>query len=314
MPATPNYLWKNGELVPWDQATVHASTLGWSTMGAVFEGIKAYWNPARAELYGLHFAEHFQRFVQSMRLMRMQLNFTAADFLPAAQELLRANDCREDTYVRPLAYHGDADWFGSLLDKRTDVIMWTAPFHSILGTGRAIRACVSSWTRLADNQMSPRIKAIANYQNSRMALIEAQLRGYDQPILLNPAGKVTEGPASCLFMVRNGVAITPHLTSGILESVTRDALLRLCREVLDLPVAERAIDRTELYIAEELFLCGTGGEVTPIREIDDYVVGNGQVGPLTARIEAAYHAVVRGDAPEFAEWRTPIWAPAAVGV
>ncbi len=307
------YMWIDGHLVPWEEATVHASTLGWSTMGAVFEGIKAYWNADQQELYGWQFREHYQRFAASMKLMRMQVPFSVDDLVQASVELLRANACRTDTYVRPIAWHREATWFGSMLGEPASVAISTAPFTSVLGSGKAIRAMVSSWTRLSDNMMSPRIKCISNYQNSRMALIEANLRGYDQPIILNALGKVAEGPASCLFIVRHGVAITPSITSGVLESITRDTILQLCCERLGIPTMEREIDRTELYIADEVFFCGTGAEITPVSSVDDYVIGDGGIGPVTRAIEQAFHDLVRGRSPDYAHWRTPVYRSAAVG-
>jgi len=317
----------DGRLVPWAEASVHPSRLGWSTIGAVFEGIKAYWNPSavpsgetpssgqaevQGELYGWQFAEHYRRFQQSMRLERMRPEFTPEQLVEASCELLRANECRGDTYVRPLAWHPDVTWFGHNEESRTGIVITTAPFTSILGTGKAIRACVSSWTRVGDNQLSPRIKCLSNYQNSRKALLEAVLDGYDQPIILNLQGKVTEGPASCVFIVRDGVVITPALTSGILESITRTAVLRLCREELGIPAEEREVDRTELYVAEEIFFCGTGAEITPVGEVDHYKVGDGGVGPITARIERLFHDVVRGRHSGYGDWRIPIYEGAKV--
>ncbi|MDQ3699288.1 MAG: aminotransferase class IV [Chloroflexota bacterium] len=312
-PQAPKYLWMDGKLVPWAQATIHASLLGWSTMGAVFEGIKAYWSAAEGELYGWQFAEHYRRFADSMHLQRMRPAFTSEQLVAASADLLRANECREDTYVRPLAWHADATWFGHLEDSRTGIVITTAPFTSILGTGRATRACVSSWTRVGDNQLSPRVKCISNYQNSRLALLEATLNGYDQPILLNSVGKVTEGPASCIFIVRDGVTITPSLTSGVLESITRTVVLRFCRDELGLPTQEREVDRTELYIADEVFFCGTGAEITPVASVDHYRVGDGGVGPLTGRIERLFHDVVRGRHAGYAFWRSPLYATGRAG-
>jgi branched-chain amino acid aminotransferase len=214
--------------------------------------------------------------------------------------------------VRPLAWHADATWFGHHEESRTGIVITTAPFTSILGSGKAIRACVSSWTRVGDNQLSPRIKCLSNYQNSRKALLEAVLDGYDQPIILNAQGKVTEGPASCVFIVRDGVVITPALTSGILESITRTAVLRLCKEELGVPTQEREVDRTELYVAKEIFFCGTGAEIMPVGEVDHYVVGAGGVGPITSRIERVFHDVVRGRKPGYDFWRVPIYQAAKV--
>lgn len=308
--APPAFLWMDGEVLPWEQATIHASRLGWSTMGAVFEGIKAYWNADVGELYGWQFAEHYQRFASSMRLERMRPDFTPEQLVQASCDLLRANGYREDVYVRPLAWHSDATWFGHLEDSRTGIVITTAPFKTILGSGKAIRACVSSWTRVGDNQLSPRIKCISNYQNSRMALLEATLNGFDSPILLNAQGKVTEGPASCIFIVRDGVVTTPSLTSGILESITRTAILRLCRDELGLATQEREVDRTELYIADEVFFCGTGAEITPVGSVDHYTVGTGGVGPITSRIERLFHSVIRAQHHGYSFWRTPIYGTA----
>jgi branched-chain amino acid aminotransferase len=302
------YVWIDGELVPWDQATVHVTKLGWSTMGAVFEGISAYWNPEQEQLYGLQFAEHYARFLNSMKLMRMETRFSVGDLVQASIDLLRAEEVREDVRIRPLAYHSEGTWFGTLLDSPTSIVISVAPFTSGLGTGQRLRACVSSWDRISDNQLSPRIKCISNYQNSRMALIEATLRGYDQPIILNSQGKVTEGPASCLFIVRNGVAITPSITSGILESITRQSILQICREVLGIPTQEREIDRTELYIADEVFFCGTGAEIRSVVSVDDYVIGSGEIGPITSAIESYYHDIVRGRENRYAHWRVAIYS------
>ena len=311
-PKTPKFLWMDGQLVPWEEASVHPSRLGWSTIGAVFEGIKAYWNDGDQELYGWQLAEHYARFQQSMRFERMRPEFTPTQLVEASCELLRANGCREDTYVRPLAWHPDVTWFGHHEESRTGIVITTAPFTSILGSGKTVRTCVSTWTRVGDNQLSPRVKCLSNYQNSRKALLEAVLDGYDQPIILNALGKVTEGPASCVFLVRDGVVITPALTSGILESITRTAVLRLCQEELGLRTQEREVDRTELYVADELFFCGTGAEIMPISEVDHYVAGDGGVGEITGKVEKLFHEVVRGRHSGYGEWRIPVYAGAKV--
>jgi branched-chain amino acid aminotransferase len=313
MPEHAKYLWWNGKLVPWGEAKVHVTVLGWSTLGAVFEGIKAYWNEQQQELYALQFAEHYDRFLDSMRLQRMALRWSARELVEASVELLRANEIKRDAYVRPIAYFGEATWFSTCAESSTDVLIWTTPFQPVLGSGRTFKACVSSWTRLNDNMMSPRIKCISNYQNSRTALIEANRHGYDFPILLNDRHKVTEGPAACLFIVRDGVAITPAITSGILESVTRRTLLQMCPEDLGIPTEEREVDRTELYVADEVFFCGTGAEIQPVVEVDGYQVGGGEIGPITRRIETAYHEMVRGRS-RHAHWRTPVYGNMAARV
>ncbi|NBX46456.1 MAG: hypothetical protein EBT22_04450 [Chloroflexi bacterium] len=215
----PAYLWRDGHILPWAEANVHASSLGWSTMAAVFEGIKAYANPHTGVQWGWQFAEHYQRFAQSMRLQRMRPEFTPVELADISRELLRANGHTGDTYIRPLAWLSDVTWFTDGESSRTSIVIITEPFSSHLRTGRTVKSCISTWIRVGDNQLSPRVKCISNYQNSRLALIEAKRNGFDQPILLNQAGKVTEGPASCLFLVRDGVMITPSLTSGVLSTV-----------------------------------------------------------------------------------------------
>src|SRR5437867_2155173 len=294
MASPPRFLWWNGRIVPWNDATVHLTALGWSTIGAVFEGIKAYWNDEDRELYGLQFAEHYERFLDSMRFQRMEPRWPVEELVEVSAELLRANDVREDSYLRPMAYFGDTTWFSTGLESPTHCFIWTAPFRSGLGLRTTVRACVSSWTRLSDTMMPPRIKCLSNYQNSRMALIDAQRQGCDYPILLNDHGKVTEGPASCLFIVRGGVAVTPSLASGILESITRRTVLKLCYEDLKIPVQEREVDRSELYLAEEVFFCGTGAVIKPVGEVDGYSIGGGKIGPVTTRIEGLFHDLVRG--------------------
>jgi branched-chain amino acid aminotransferase len=309
----PTYLWLNGEILRWENATIHISDIGWSTQAAVFEGMKAYWNADQNELFCFRFPEHLVRFANSMKIQRMICQWTPDELLAASLELLRANETRVDTYVRPLTYLADTAGFGALPENPAHVLITTRPFQTGLGTGRTTTAGVSSWTRISDNVISPRIKCIANYQNSRLAMIEARQHGYDDGIILNAQGKVSEGPGACIFIVRNGVAITPPVTSGILESITRDTVLRICQETLGIPTLERDVDRTELYIADEVFFCGTGAEIKSVSAIDGYRVGTGAPGPITSRVESLYHAMVRGHDHTHDDWNLPVWAKAAVG-
>ena len=309
MASTPDkFVWIDGELTPWDQATVHISHLGWSTVAAVFDSINAYWNAQHRQLYALQLTEHLHRLLQSMKIMRLQTDLALEDLAEGALDLLRANGYRKDCRVRPVAYQPDADWFGTWTESRTSIFMTTAARKSWLGRQVGLRAGVSSWTRISDNSLSPRVKGISNYQNSRLALLEANLRGYDQPILLNAAGKVAESATACVFIVRDGRLITPSVTSGILESITRRSVIRLATELLNLPVQEREVDRTEMYIAEEMFLCGTNAEIRPIISIDDYQVGDGVAGPVTQRLTGLLNDLVRGNDSRFPEWRRPVYA------
>jgi len=309
----PTYLWWNGECRPWHDATVHVTELGWSTVNAVFEGIRGYWDDRTEELYVFRLPEHLKRFAESMKLVRYRPDYTAEQLTDAIIDLLRANDTREDTYIRPLAYTADtSNRRFSQVATDAAVLINTQPMASHLLTGVTNTAKVSSWRRISEDVMPPRIKNISNYRNSQLAAWEARLDGYDTAILLNDQGKVTEGPGACLVLVRDGRLITPDIASGILESITRDALLVLGRELLGLEVVERPVDRTELYLAEELFTCGTAAEITPIVGVDKYEIGRGQPGPITAALEQALHDVLRGREERFSHWRTPVGVRVAV--
>ncbi|MBI3732922.1 MAG: branched-chain amino acid transaminase [Chloroflexi bacterium] len=306
-PAHPKYVWWNGELVEWDHATVHVTAMEWVGVSAVFEGIKAYANPEEEKAYVFRLSEHMQRFDESMRLMRMEPEWNAEQLSESVLALLRANGVREDTYIRPFAYRGRGGRsFRSASENAPSILINTHPFTTTLKTGKTITTGVSSWTRISDNVMPPRVKAVANYQNSQLAWQEVMRNGYDDAIILNERHKVAEAPGACVMLVKRGRVITPPVTAGVLESITRSTLLQMFEEQLGTRTEEREVDRTELYLADEVFLCGTGAEVTPVVSVDRYPVGNGQIGPITSRMIDLYHDVVRGlDAP-YDPWRTAI--------
>jgi branched-chain amino acid aminotransferase len=305
--AHPTYLWWNGRQMPWEDATVHVTDLAWSTVGAVFEGIRGYWNEDEQELYVFRLREHMQRLLESMRLVRLPQTYSVDELIDASLKLLRENDAREDTYIRPLAYSLNSSG-KRLSDAAVELglLINTNAMPSQLSSGKTVRLKVSSWTRISDNVMPPRIKNISNYRNGQLASMEAQADGYDNALLLGPHGKVSEAPGACVMMVRKGKLVTPPVTDGILESITRDAILTMASEALDMPVVERSVDRTELYLADEVFLCGTAFEVTPVAEIDRYHIGTGKIGPFTERLQALLEGVLRGTERGFADWRTPV--------
>ncbi|MDW8060459.1 MAG: branched-chain amino acid transaminase [Thermomicrobium sp.] len=304
--AHPRYLWWNGRQVRWEEATVHVTELAWSTVGAVFEGIRAYWNADAGEAYVFRLREHLERLLRSMRLVRLATRWGIGELTEAILQLLRANECREDTYIQPVAYRAAGPRTLSGFSEESGLYITTRPMPSHLLSGKVARAKVSSWRRIADDVMPPRVKNVSNYRNGQLAAMEAQLDGYDQAILLNDQGKVAEAPGACIMLVRGGRLITPDVTQSILESITRDSLLRLAREELGLTTEERAVDRTELYVAEEVFLCGTAAEITVIGEVDRYPIGDGAAGPVTRALERLYHDIARGIDPRRPEWRTPV--------
>ena len=310
----PEYLWWKGEQRRWDDANVHVSELGWSTVGAVFEGIRAYWSEADGELYVYRLREHLERLHRSMRLVRLPIDYSVDELTDAIVALLRANETREDTYVYPLAYTDDS--YTSRFDQlgqKTGLVIHTKPFPSHLGSGLKYDARVSSWRRISEDVMPPRVKNLSNYRNGQLARLEALQDGYNTAILLNQQGKVSEAPGACVMHVRDGRLITPDLTQSVLESITRDALLTLAREVVGLDVEERTVDRTELYMADEIFICGTAAEITPIASIDKYQVGDGEIGPITRRLETAFEDTLRAREARYTAWRTPVGAPVPAG-
>jgi branched-chain amino acid aminotransferase len=301
----PKYLLMNGELVAYDDARVHVLSTAFKYVASVFEGLRAYWNEAEGELYGFRLLDHFQRLVESLRICRMASPVDVDGYLADLVRLMRANDLREDLHMRVSAYV-DADDGGLASFEPISISMAALPMRRYFSK-EGLDVQVSSWTRISDATMPPRVKAVANYQNSRLALLQARADGYDDAILRSSQGKVTEGPGYAVFMLRGGRLITPPVTAGILESITRDSIMALAPG-LGLDVQEREIDRTELYVADELFFCGSAAEVTPILSVDRIPVGSGTVGQRTRGLLTAFLATVRGETADTRGWLTPVFA------
>jgi branched-chain amino acid aminotransferase len=308
IPFKPRFLWRSGELVAWDAATIHVTSIGHASVSSVFEGIKAYWNADEEELFVFRLEEHIDRFLDSIRLVRLRNRFSRDEIIEAVLTLLRANETRADVYIRPWIYAtGLVREMMMPPDNDAELVIDTWWFNSRMLTERACTAMITSWARIDESSMPPRIKAFSNYHNGRLGIIEARTRGADWPIFLNRNYKVTEGPASCIGMIKRGVFYTPPLTSGILDSITRSTFLTLIPEMLGIPVVERDIDRTELYLADELFFLGTGWEVLPIGEVDGMKIGDGSMGRYTRQLDRAYHDLVRGKTASHPEWRRALY-------
>lgn len=303
----PEYAWLDGQMVPWDEARIHIHTEAIMRGTTVFEGLRAYWNSDQEQLYLFRLPEHMRRLAQSMKMMRMTLPYSVDVMSKALLELLVVNRVREDVHARPTVYLGEGKPFGYLPGEiRCGAFITAVPSPTLKRVWDGISACVSTWRRLPDIVMPPRIKAGANYQNSRMAIVEAQVNGYDNAILLDERGKVTEGPGACIFLVRDGIPITPPITGSILESITRATVIELLARELSLRTVEREVDRTELYVADEVFYCGTAWEITPVTSVDRLPVGDGKVGPITEDLQSRYFDVVRGVNQTYSEWLTPV--------
>jgi len=296
-------IWMNGKVVPGEQAVLPVNSAAVFYATNCFEGLRAYWNATDGEMYGFRLAEHFARLRESMKMMRFTVPYSDVDLYEAVREVLTVNEVREDVHMHMVAYV-----LGTGLDATTPTGLYINPRRRpSVPTG--LRACVSSWTRTNDNAIPIRLKSGSNYQNGRLATLQAKADGYDSPILLNQTGTVAEGTGATFFMVRRGVLLTPPLTADILESITRTTLLQDVIPDLGLEVQEREIARTELYVADEAFFCGSGYEITPILSIDRFPLGTGEVGPITKKLSKAYMDLVRGIDKRHPEWRTPVYKP-----
>jgi branched-chain amino acid aminotransferase len=307
--AHPRYLLRNGELIAYEKATVHVLSTAMKYGAIVFEGFRAYWNESQGELYCFRLHDHFQRMVGSLRISRIPGATDVDAYVDDLLGLIRANELRQDLHIRVQAFVEADD--GSLSSVEPVTVTMAAMPMGRYFRHEGLHVQVSSWRRISDSTMPPRVKTVPNYHNSRLALLQARVDGYDDAILLTSDGHVAEGPGYALFMIRDGLVVTPPSTDGILESITRHSIITLARRA-GLTVVERSIDRTELYLAEELFFCGTAAEVTPILSVDRHAVGEGSPGQRTGQLIEAYRAVTIGEVADELGWRTPVYAGAAV--
>lgn len=299
-------IWLKGEILNVNDAKINVLAPTSQFGLNVFEGIPCYWNEEEKQLYAFRLEEHYDRLLRSAKLLQLDCNYTKDDFKKAFVDVIKANEYDENLSVRQTLF---VDGFGSW-GSEGPVEMFVAPIPrgktSAEYNKKGLNCCVTSWRRISDDVLSPRIKCGANYINSRVGQREALRNGYDTCIFLNEAGKVSEGPGSCFFIVKNGAVITPQLTDSVLESITRDSVIQIAKSK-GLSVVERSIDRTELYTCDEAFLCGSAMEVTPVLSIDKYAIGTGNTGVITKDIHMAYLDIVRGKNEEFRDWVTPIY-------
>lgn len=297
------FIWFKGEIANVNDAKINVLAPTAQFGLNVFEGIPCYWNDEEKQLYAFRLHDHYARLLRSASLLQLDSPYTEEDMMKALIDIVKANEYAENISVRQTLF---VDGFGSW-GSEGPVEMFVAPIPkgktSAEYNKKGLNCCIASWTRINDNSLSPRIKCGANYINSRMGQREALRNGYDTCIFLNEAGKVSEGPGSCFFIVKNEVLITPPLTDSVLESITRDTIIKLA-EKLSIEVVERSIDRTELYTCNEAFLCGSAMEITAVLSVDRYVVNSEKVGRITNELHKAYLEAAVGRAQE---WITPIY-------
>jgi branched-chain amino acid aminotransferase len=296
-----------GEFVPLREANINVMTHGFNYGTGVFEGIRAYWNGDEEQLFALELIAHYERIRNSARLLMMDVKQSAQELADITVELLRRDGLREDVYIRPIVYKSSETIGVRLHNLDSEITIFGVPFGQYIDTEGGVRAQVSSWRRTDDNAVPARGKITGAYVNSALAKSEAQLNGYDEAIVLTADGHVSEGSAENIFLIKDRTLVTPAATDNILEGITRRRLIEIARTRLELPVVERSVDRTELYAADEIFLCGTGAQISPVIEVDRRAVGSGRPGTITRELSRIYFDAVRGKVPEYREWLTPVY-------
>ena len=301
------YAFFEKDFVPLEDANINVMTHAFLYGTACFEGIRAYWSDEENQLLVFRMREHYERIVNSCKILRIKPGYTVDELCQITLELLRRNGDRQDVYIRPVFYKSTPA-IGVKLDGLDDsFLVFSIPFGDYLDMNRGLRARVSSWRHLEDNMIPMRAKVNGAYVNAALAKDEALQDGYDEAIFLASDGHVSEGSAENIFIVRGGKLITSSVTADILEGITRNTVIHVAREDLGIPIVERPIDRTELYVADEAFFVGTGAQVCPIAEIDHRPVGDGTIGPISRRIQSYYFDVVKGKVGKYREWCAPVY-------
>ncbi|MFY0545219.1 branched-chain amino acid transaminase [Brevibacillus sp. H7] len=301
-----SYAYFEGKIVPLQDANVSIATHAFNYGTGVFEGIRAYWNSTHEELYVLKGPEHYVRMLQSCRILKIRIPETVEQLMETTVEILQRSEYREDVYIRPLAYKADPVVKVKLSGIRDACSIFTVPLGDYLDVNKGLHVGISPWRRLDDNAIPTRAKATGSYINAALAVDDLLESGFDDGIMLTPDGHVAEGTASNLFMVRGDKLITSPVSDAILEGITRTTLLELAQDA-GMKIEVRSIDRTELYVADELFMCGTGVQVAPVTKVDHRPVGSGRPGDKTLTLQKLYFDAVRGNNPAYRHWLTPVY-------
>lgn len=299
------FIWKNGELVPWADATTHVLSHSLHYGSAVFEGIRCYKDPDSDKSFVFRLEDHMERLLRSCKIAAIEIDYTVEELCQATVEVIKANKLPA-CYIRPLVYRGYGVMGVDPSGAPTDVIIACWPWDSYLGSdalANGVAVGISSWRQRSNNSIPPAMKATASYMNSLLAKLEAKEHGYTEAIMLNEEGLVCEGTGENLFIVRDGVLMTPPLSDGVLEGITRDSVLCIADE-LEIPAGEESLTRSDLYVADEVFMTGSAAELTPIGSVDGRTVG--KPGEITRRLQERFFEIVYGKAEEYAEWLTPL--------
>jgi branched-chain amino acid aminotransferase len=302
----PKNAYFQGKIVPYSEAKVGVATHALNYGTAVFGGIRGYWNEEKERLFVFRPRDHFQRFLNSCRIMCMDFKHTPESLIDLTLELLHRDAYRQDIYIRPLAYKSEEGIGVRLHDLKEDLTIFALPFGQYVKNDTSAHVTISSWRRIDDNMIPARGKISGAYASSALIKTDAARAGFDEALVLTQEGHLTEGSAMNIFMVRDGILVTPPVTDNILEGITRHSVMELARNELGLTVVERQIDRTEVYICEELLLTGTAAQVTVVTKVDYRPIGKGVMGPIAEQLRKLFLEIVHGNNPKYALWNVTV--------
>ncbi len=303
----PGVIFFNGEFVSEEEAKISVKTHAFNYGTGVFEGIRAFWNDKKEQLFVLALKEHLSRFKNSCKILHISLPYSIEELTEIVLKLLQTNQYRQDVYIRPLAYISSEKIGVKLVELDYGLTIFAVPFGSYYRDEEQVKAIVSSWRRISDNAIPARAKCCGAYVNSALAKSEALLAGFDEAIVLNEDGHVAEASAANIFIIRDGVVVTPPVTSNILEGITREIVISLLQNELLIEVQERNIDRTELYVADEIFVTGTACNISAVVEVDQRKIGDGKIGKITKSLRELYFEIVRGENQKYSFLLTPVY-------
>lgn len=302
----PKFAFFEGKIVPFSEAKISVATHAFNYGTSVFGGMRAYWNDERKKLYSFRPWDHFHRLLHSARLLCMEVSYDEESLIQIMFDLLHAEQWTQDIYLRPTFYKSDMGIGVRLHDLKDDLTMWSLPFQKYIKNDTNAHVTISSWRRIDDNVIPARGKISGAYVNSALIKTDAARSGFDEALVLDQNGHVSEGSAMNVFMVRDGVVVTPPVSENILEGITRRSVMELIRNEIGLPIAERPIDRTETTICDEFFMTGTAAQVVAVTRVDHRPVGKGTMGPVVSKIRELFEDVVRGRNEKYKHWVTEI--------
>jgi branched-chain amino acid aminotransferase len=295
-----------GKIVPWSEAKINIATHGFLYGTSVFSGMRAYWNEDKKKLYVFRPFDHYRRLLDSARMMAMDIPYDEEGLIDLTMNLLRIDDWKQDVYLRPTVYKADMGIGVRLHNLRDEFCMFVMPFEKYVSNDTDAHVTFSSWRRIDDNAIPARGKVAGAYANSALIKTDANRAGFDEALALDNNGHVSEGSAMNIFMVRDGMVITPPVTDNILEGITRRSVIELARNEMGLEVLERSIDRTEVSIAEELFMTGTAAQIVSVTKVDHRPIGIGRMGPITTKLRELFDDVVRAKNKKYNKWNVEV--------